>query len=197
MLAAIAEPQLGGTTMRCPDKRTRMTRRGFLRTTGLTAVGVGALKGGMALIDPRGAWAMTLTTLKPETARTLIQAARDIYPHDRLGDAYYAKAIEPYDAQAAKDAGLRDLLAGGAAELDRRAATAGAKSYADMPDESQRVIILTSLSGTPFFAKLRGDLVATLYNQPELWATFGYEGPSADKGGYLTRGFDDIDWLKS
>jgi len=24
---------------------------------------------------------------------------------------------------------------------------------------------------------------------------FGYEGASADKGGYIERGFDDIDWL--
>ena len=34
-----------------------------------------------------------------------------------------------------------------------------------------------------------------LYNQKELWPIFGYEGASADKGGYIERGFDDIDWL--
>jgi hypothetical protein len=30
-----------------------------------------------------------------------------------------------------------------------------------------------------------------------VWAKFGYEGPSADKGGYISRGFDDIDWLEA
>jgi len=34
-----------------------------------------------------------------------------------------------------------------------------------------------------------------LYNQKPLWAKFGYEGSSADKGGYINRGFNDIDWV--
>jgi hypothetical protein len=182
--------------MRYPEKRTRLTRRRFLQTTGATAVGVGALNAGMVLIDPRGAWALSLSTLSPETARTLIQMARDIYPHDQLAETYYAKAVEPYDAQAAKDPTLKDLLTQGAADLDRRVASQGARSYADLDSEVQRVAILSSIAETPFFAKVRGDLVATLYNQPEVWAKFGYEGPSAEKGGYLERGFDDIDWLK-
>ena len=139
---------------------------------------------------------MTLTTLKPETARTLVQMARDLYPHDRLAEAVYAKAIEPYDAQAAKDAALRDLLTDGAAELDRRAGADGAKSYADLASESRRLSILRSVQDTPFFAKVRGDMVAGIYNQPEVWAKFGYEGPSAPLGGYLNRGFNDIDWLE-
>src|SRR4029077_11360077 len=58
-------------TMRQLDKRSRLTRRRFLQTTSVTAVGVGALATGTVLIDPRGAWAMTLTTLSPETAKTL------------------------------------------------------------------------------------------------------------------------------
>jgi hypothetical protein len=37
--------------------------------------------------------------------------------------------------------------------------------------------------------------VSGLYSQPDVWPYFGYEGPSNDKGGYLHRGFDDIDWL--
>src|SRR5882672_7729161 len=182
--------------MRQLDKRTRLTRRRFLQTTSVTAVGVGALATGRVLIDPRGAWAMSLTTLSPETAKTLIQAARDVYPHDRLAESFYAKAIEPYDAAAAKDAALKDLLTEGTADLDRRAAAKGAQSYADLPNEADRVAILKAISGTPFFKKLRGDMISALYNQPEVWAKLGYEGPSAPKGGYLHRGFNDLDWLK-
>jgi hypothetical protein len=182
--------------MRHLDKRARLTRRRFLHTTSVTAVGLGVLQTGGVLIDPNGAWAVELETLEPETARTLIQMARDLYPHDRLADARYAKAIEPYDAQAAKDPALRDLLKQGAAELDRQAAAQGAASYADLKSEGDRIAILSDISATPFFAKVRGDIIATLYNQPEVWASLGYEGASADKGGYIDRGFDDIDWLK-
>ena len=39
------------------------------------------------------------------------------------------------------------------------------------------------------------DLVVSLYNQKELWPKFGYEGSSAEHGGYIKRGFADIDWL--
>ncbi|HEY0522541.1 MAG TPA: gluconate 2-dehydrogenase subunit 3 family protein [Stellaceae bacterium] len=183
--------------MRRVDKRTRLTRRRFLQSSGATAVGIGALSTGTVLIDPRGAWAVSLNTLTPDTARTLIQMARDLYPHDRLADSYYAKAIEPYDAKAAKDPALRDLLTNGAAEMDRLAAAKGAKSYADLADETLRAALLSSISATPFFAKVRGDMLTGLYNQPEVWAKFGYEGPSAQEGGYIHRGFDDIDWLKS
>ena len=46
-----------------------------------------------------------------------------------------------------------------------------------------------------FFKQMRGDLVVSLYNQKELWPKFGYEGSSAEHGGYIKRGFADIDWL--
>jgi hypothetical protein len=181
--------------MRQVDKRTRIDRRRFLIVGGATAAGVGAVSGGMVLIDPRGAWAMSLQALKPETARTLIQMARDLYPHDRLGDSYYAKAIEPYDAKAAKDAQLADLLNQGAAMLDQEAKAKFSKPYAELSTEGDRVAVLKAAEQTPFFKKVRADMITALYNQPEVWAKLGYEGPSAPEGGYLHRGFDDIDWL--
>ena len=32
-------------------------------------------------------------------------------------------------------------------------------------------------------------------NQKALWPKFGYEGSSFEHGGYLHRGFNDLDWL--
>ncbi len=55
--------------------------------------------------------------------------------------------------------------------------------------------LLQRIEQTDFFKKIRGDLVVSLYNQKELWPKFGYEGSSAEHGGYINRGFDDIDWL--
>ena len=43
------------------------------------------------------AWALEVTDLKPETAATLVLMARDIYPHDRLADQFYAVAVKGYD----------------------------------------------------------------------------------------------------
>ena len=38
-------------------------------------------------------------------------------------------------------------------------------------------------------------LVTGLYNQKEIWPIFGYQGESFSQGGYIDRGFNDIDWL--
>ena len=65
----------------------------------------------------------------------------------------------------------------------------------EVPWEAERVVLLQQIEQTPFFQKVRGDLVVSLYNQKELWPKFGYEGSSAEFGGYITRGFADIDWL--
>lgn len=35
----------------------------------------------------------------------------------------------------------------------------------------------------------------TLYDDAEAWDALGYEGESFDKGGYIHRGFNDLDWL--
>ena len=42
---------------------------------------------------------------------------------------------------------------------------------------------------------VRGVAVVSLYNDPETWALLGYEGSSYEHGGYIDRGFDDLDWL--
>jgi hypothetical protein len=182
--------------MRTIDKRVSVTRRNFLKT-GAAAAGVTALAAGSTVaIDPNGAWAMTAQNLKPDTMTTLVKMARDIYPHDRLGDAYYAKAVEPYDAKTGQDGALKDLIEQGVASLNAECQTKYSKPYAAVPGEGERVAVLRTIEGTPFFQQVRSDMVTALYNQHDLWMKFGYEGSSAEYGGYLERGFDDIDWLK-
>ncbi len=61
--------------------------------------------------------------------------------------------------------------------------------------ERDRVVILRSMEDSPFFQTVRGGLVTGLYNQKAVWPLFGYEGESYSKGGYIDRGFDDINWI--
>ena len=67
--------------------------------------------------------------------------------------------------------------------------------YVQVGWESDRVALLEQIQDGPFLQTIRGGLVTGIYGNPEVWPLFGYEGPSADKGGYIDRGFDDIDWL--
>lgn len=62
-------------------------------------------------------------------------------------------------------------------------------------DAGSAIEYLRSISGTAFFALVRGEVVTSLYNDPEVWSILGWEGESFSKGGYLERGFADLDWL--
>ena len=123
---------------------------------------------------------------------TLIQMARDIYPHDQVADKFYAIAVKTHDEQSGKDSAHKDLIESGIADLDNRSGDGG---YRGLGWEEERVEVLKQIEDTPFFQAIRGGLVVGLYNQKELWPVFGYEGESYSKGGYINRGFDDIEWL--
>jgi hypothetical protein len=97
--------------------------------------------------------------------------------------------------EAAKDASTRRLLSGGVERLNRLAMVSSSKPYADLPDETARAAIIKKIETGAFFNKVYNDTIVGLYNQPEVWPKFGYEGPSSAKGGYLHRGFNDTNWL--
>jgi hypothetical protein len=180
--------------MRLVDKTRRVSRRRFLGTSGATLFGSVAVGSGAMLMDPKGAWAIGLKNLQPTTMATLIQMARDIYPHDRLTDATYAQSVAGYDDKAA-DPAVKKMLEDGTAMLNKKAQALYNVNYVDTGWEEQRTGILRDSQNTPFFQTIRGGLIVDLYNQHDIWQKFGYEGSSFEKGGYLHRGFNDIDWL--
>ena len=181
--------------MRTVDKRTKLSRRRFLQTAGAGTAGVIAIVNGTFVMGSRGAWAMEVKTLQPSVMATLIQMARDIYPHDHLADGYYAKAMIGYDEQAAANEELKQMLTSGVGSLDTAAQAKHGGGYLSVAWEEDRVALLKEIEGDSFFQTIRGGLITGLYNQPEVWPKFGYEGPSAELGGYIHRGFNDIDWL--
>ena len=61
--------------------------------------------------------------------------------------------------------------------------------------EDDRIEILKSIEDSSFFQTVRGNLITGLYNQQEVWPFFGYEGESYTKGGYINRGYNDINWV--
>ena len=178
--------------MRVLDKREVVSRRDFLAGSGKTALGAAMVCGAGTLMVPTAGWGMELKALKPETMATMIQMARDVYPHDRVADKYYAKAMRAHDDAAAGDADALALFEDGVAALNSASGDGG---YLGLGWEADRVAVLRGMEDSPFFGAIRGSLVVGLYNQKALWPLFGYEGASADKGGYIERGFDDIDWV--
>jgi hypothetical protein len=172
-----------------PPAHAGFSRRQFLKRGG--AAGGILIVTPSAVISPDRAWGLAPAALNPDQMATLITLARDIYPHDHVPDRFYAVAVKEHDAKSAEDAEYRATIAAGLADLDARAGG----SYRGLPWEDDRVAILREIKATPFFQTVRGGLVTGLYNQQGLWPLFGYEGESYSHGGYIDRGFDDIEWL--
>ena len=133
----------------------------------------------------------SLKALDEATAKTLVRVTRTMYPHDRFPDKHYARVVVLLDEKAADDADMKTLLTEGVASLPD---LTGGEDFATL-DEKKQFEALKKIEDEPFFKAVAGEVVTGLYSQPDVWPYFGYEGPSNDKGGYINRGFDDIDWL--
>ena len=167
-----------------------MNRRQFLQTSGIAAAGTAAVASGAVLMAPDGAWALQLSTLDEHQARTLLQMCRQLYPHDGLGDIYYVGVVEALDGEASSNAQTADLLKNGVAELDK----AMGLDWLGLSDGNQ-LEALRSMEDSDFFQKVRGTTGVALYNNKLVWRHFGYEGASYGFGGYMERGFDDLNWV--
>jgi hypothetical protein len=167
-----------------------MDRRQFLRSSGIAVAGAAAAGTAAMIVDPGGAWALSLDVLDTHTAGTLVKVCRQMYPHDAIGDVYYARVVEALDQKAAGDAGLATLLENGVAELD---------AVFNIPwlelSDGHQIAALEKLEDGAFFQTVRGTTVGSLYNDELLWRHFGYEGSVWEYGGYIDRGFDDLGWL--
>jgi hypothetical protein len=163
-----------------------LDRREFLQTTTGVLTGLLAVGSPFALLAPSRAWAVDLTALTSAEGEALMAAARTIAPHDKLEDAAYAIVIRSVDTAAAKDEALHKRLKEGVASL-------GA-GFAKAP-ESARVAALKRVESSAFFQNLRVQTLQVLYSTPMAYAYFGYEGEAFSKGGYLSRGFNDLRWL--
>ena len=122
--------------------------------------------------------------------QALLRVARLLYPHDALSDDVYQEALQPLRERAVANRALAAALRAGLDELDQ----AAGRDWLTAPGDAQLEALKSLESGT-FFATVQGDVRTKLYQHPEVWELIGYEGSSVEYGGYINRGFDDIDWL--
>ena len=184
--------QLGGceeTEGSVTKQNLPLTRREFLSGTGILFGSI-AFGSTLAALAPSPAWALELKTLSTAEGTTLMKMGRVLYPHAKLPDAVYALLAKDLDAGAAGDAKTASMLKDGVASLNK-----AAKGNFDTASDAAKLASVKSIEGTPFFNAVRGKCVTSLYDNDMAYAAFGYPGVSFDKGGYITRGFQDLKWL--
>jgi len=160
-------------------------RRTFLAASGIVS-GLLAAGGPLSLLAPGRAWALEMKALTSAQGATLMSMARTIAPHDGLEDAAYALVVKAIDAAAAADEHVRGLVTSGLAGLGGNFAS---------QTEAARIAALKTVERSEFFQFVRSSTLANLYSSALAYAHFGYEGEAFSKGGYLTRGFNDLHWL--
>ncbi len=163
----------------------KATRRRFLLATiassGLISTGMGA-----ALLRAGSAWAQSVDGSAAELARF----ARLLFPHDDIADAVYVEVIDSILTDASNDTLMIDTLNDAIVALND---AHGGNWFEASADE--QIVAMRAVEGEAFFAAILGNVQARFYNHPKVWELIKYPGSSKEFGGYVDRGFDDIDWL--
>ncbi|MFT5235574.1 MAG: hypothetical protein ACI90A_000937 [Shewanella sp.] len=165
------------------------SRRKFLKNTGIGVAGtIVASTFSVAESVAEEAKKISLPD-SPHVSKTLLKMAKDIYPHDMIHNKYYQKIVDDLAKQQ------KVLIGEGVAMLDEQSIAKLGSPFLQISYEPDRVRLLRSIEETTFFIKIRTALMFGLYDNPELFPLFGYQGSSVEKGGYLNRGLNELDWL--
>ena len=172
-----------------PKRDLPLARREFLKGSGVL---MGTLAAGttLAALAPSTVWALELKSLSKTEGETLMAMGRVLYPHKKLPDAVYALLAKDIDAKVAADPAAAKTIREGIAQLDKEAGGSFVKAT-----PAKKLAVVKGMEDQPFFNAVRGQCVTSLYDNEMAFTVFGYPGASWDKGGYITRGFQDLKWL--
>lgn len=140
----------------------------------------------------------TSEQVEPDQGTTLTVRQRDLlvrvltlaYPHPSFPAGPYHRSVDAIVTASGGNAALAACLSPGLDDLDRHA---GGDFLA--LDDAAGTLRLRELQDEPWFVGVRATAVVALYDDHEVWDLLGYEGSSFEHGGYVSRGFDDLDWL--
>ena len=134
---------------------------------------------------------LNLKYLDSLTALLLADVSRLLFPHDRFEDTIYLDVVRDINSDMHTQKKLKNLISQLTKILNDKAD--GDWLSAAM---SKKLDLLKTLQGSEEFSYLHNRTIESLYRNPEVWKLIGYQGSSIEHGGYLHRGFDDIDWLE-
>lgn len=166
-----------------------LTRRHLLKGSGIL-MGTLAVGSPLALLAPSRAWAVELKTLSKAEGEALLQMGKVLFPHKKLPDAVYALLSKDLDADATANPDSAKLLRDGIQSLNHLAGGHFVKASAE-----RKLQVVKAMEGQAFFNMVRGKCVVSLYDNEMAYQALGYPGSAWEKGGYITRGFQDLKWL--
>ena len=165
-------------------------RREFLLVLRQLGLGAAALSLSPLSLGASQIEAIGLAHLDSETTIVAVQVARLLFPHQNLEDEVYVQIARDIDSDIGRRPEVKTWIESLPKLLDQQCDG----QWSEMSLAVQ-IEALRELEGTEIFFYLRNRTIESLYRNPAVWKLVGYEGSSIGYGGYLNRGFDDIDWL--
>lgn len=137
-----------------------------------------------------GALLHPLQALDADDARDLLVIVRRLIPLTGATEKIYFAIVAALDSVASRSPEDSKLLKSG---LDAARERFSGSLAAVSDDDLDRY--LQAIERQAFFQRLYGVSLPVFFGDSAVWELIGYEGESFSKGGYLTRGFNDLDWL--
>ena len=165
------------------NKKT--TRRRFL-VAAITFSAVAANIPGTTWLKSSAAWAASTD----DSDGLLAHMARCLFPHDGISDNVYAEVMSGVLTATADDPSMTAMLQSAETAFNSKRG----KPWMSL-DETEQIAVIRELQNEAFFAAVLATVRGHFYYHPAVWQHLDYPGSSREYGGYINRGFDDIDWL--
>jgi hypothetical protein len=163
-------------------RESQTTRRKFL----VAALTLGGAAATLPFLRSSQVWAASDTDMPA----VMVKLARRLFPHEDMADAVYGEVVGQVLATIASDPATAGLIDGATQVLD----SAGSGSWIDLA-ESEQLAVLRATENDPTVVGLRETVRFVFYQNESVWKHIDYPGSSKEFGGYIDRGFNDIDWL--
>ncbi len=169
--------------------RLNMLRRRFLRGLGHTGL-LFTIFPTLLHTKIAGAEAKSAPALSQQELDVLADLAYQMVPLLEPSSSVYRSVAAAIQNQALQNAGLVALVSNGIVALNDK----NDKPWLELTAK-QRVAVIQSEFSNQFLASIRWLACEQVLRDTQVWTKLDYQGSSIEYGGYLHRGFADIDWL--
>lgn len=164
-----------------------MDRRQFLCRLSHLAIGVSTAS---CLLRVSTGWAVDAGTRDEYLSANISELSYQLLPIREPTSPVYQAVAHAVLKQMLQRPAVDEIVRQGVESMDRF----GGKPWLKLT-EIKRKEVIAALFDTAYVGVVRWTTQEVVLRDPTVWAEVGYQGSAIEHGGYLHRGFDDIDWL--
>lgn len=146
----------------------------------------------LALVSlcPRAGTSETAALWRGDDEGVLSDIIYQFFPHPRLSNDVYNQVVEQVNTRIAQSDELTVMMNQAMESL-----VGSERKKWTVLTGVEKQELLKEIQQTPFFQFVLNEALSGVYRHPITWELLGFEGSSLEFGGYINKGFNDIDWL--